>query len=164
LRRPQSLIDVPKGHDTSEYPVHLGIDEHAFGVVMFESLAGIAARKITQALIRNVRQRSVGGDMDKKISDLFRQWLAAFEAMQVASDETAAAKAHRALSDIEARLVDTPAEGMQGLVVKLGLHCFLNEHADAASAQSDSAYRDLVRLTGMDPAVEIATRFEKEAA
>ena len=68
------------------------------------------------------------------------------------------------LGEIEAKLVDTPAEGMEGLVVKLGLHCFLNEHADAASAQSDSAYRDLVRLTGQDPAVEIAKRFEQKAA
>jgi hypothetical protein len=102
--------------------------------------------------------------MDEKISNLFQQWLAAFEAMQVASDEAAAVKAHNTLADIEERMVDTPAEGMQGLVVKLGLHCFLNEHADAASAQSDSAYRDLVRLTGKDPAVEITKRFEQVAA
>lgn len=102
--------------------------------------------------------------MDQKISDLFQQWLAAFEAMQATTDETEAAKAHKALGEIEARLVDTPADGIDGLVVKLGLHCFLNEHADAASAQSDSAYRDLVRLTGKNPAVEISNRFEKIAA
>ena len=48
--------------------------------------------------------------------------------------------------------------------MKLGLHCFLNEHADAASAQSDSAYRDLVRLTGKDPATEIAAKFDKKVA
>lgn len=102
--------------------------------------------------------------MDEKISDLFRQWLLAFEAMQVATNEAEAAKAHNALSDIELRLAETPAEGIHGLVVKLGLHCFLNEHADAASMQSDSAYRDLVRLTGNNPAVEITKRFEQIAA
>ena len=102
--------------------------------------------------------------MDKKLSDLFQQWLAAFEVVQVASTEVEAAKAQRTLGAIEAKMVDTPAEGMEGLVVKLGLHCFLNEHADAASAQSDSAYRDLVRLTGQNPAVEIAKRFERPAA
>lgn len=102
--------------------------------------------------------------MDEKISDLFRQWLVAFEAMQVAANEADAAAAHSALTGIEERLVDTPAEGMEGLVVKLGLHFFLNEHADAASAQSDSAYRDLVRLTGKNPAVEITKRFERKAA
>jgi hypothetical protein len=102
--------------------------------------------------------------MDKKLSDLFKQWLAAFEAMQVASSEADVAKANRTLGEIEAKMVDTPADGLEGLVVKLGLHCFLNEHADAASAQSDSAYRDLVRLTGQDPAVEISKRFERTAA
>src|SRR5262245_16512240 len=102
--------------------------------------------------------------MDEKVSDLFQQWLAAFEAMQVASSEADVVKAHRTLGEIEAEMVDTPAEGVEGLIVKLGLNCFLNEHADAASALSDSAYRDLVRLTGQDPAVEITKRFERTAA
>jgi hypothetical protein len=104
------------------------------------------------------------GEMDQKISALFKEWLSAFEAVQVASGEEAIVKAHNKLSEIEERLADTPAEGMQGLAVKLGLHCFLNDHADAASAQSESAYRDLVRLTGQDPAVEIAAKFSKRAA
>jgi hypothetical protein len=102
--------------------------------------------------------------MDKTLSDLFKQWLAAFEAMRVASSEADVAKAHRTLCEIEAKMVDTPANGLEGVIVKLGLHCFLNEHADAASAQSESAYRDLVRLTGKDPAVEISKRFERTAA
>src|SRR5262245_310147 len=42
---------------------------------------------------------------------------------------------------------DASAEGLRGLVVKLGLHQFLN-----------------VRVTGHDPATEIASRFEREAA
>ncbi len=102
--------------------------------------------------------------MDEKISSLFQQWLSAFEAVQVASGEAAIVKAQTAISDIETELAETPAEGMQGLAVKLGLHCFLNDHADAASIQSESAYRDLVRLTGQDPAVQIAARFDKKAA
>ena len=102
--------------------------------------------------------------MDKKFLDLFQQWLAAFGAVQGASSEADVAKAQRTLGEIEAKMVVTPAEGIEGLVVKLGLHCFLNEHADAASAQSDSAYRDLVRLTGQDPAVEIARWFAGTAA
>lgn len=102
--------------------------------------------------------------MDEKLSGLFQDWLSAFEAVQVASSDEAIEKAHDALAEIESRVAETPAEGLQGLAVKLGLHCFLNEHADAASAQSESAYRDLVRLTGTDPTVEIAARFEREAA
>jgi hypothetical protein len=104
------------------------------------------------------------GDMDEKISALFKEWLSAFEAVQVASGEEAIVRAQTKLAEIEERLAATPAEGMEGLAVKLGLHCFLNDHADAASAQSESAYRDLVRLTGQDPAVEIAAKFAKRAA
>jgi hypothetical protein len=96
--------------------------------------------------------------MDETIWALFQEWLSEFEAAQVASDDEAITKAHKALTEIEARLVATPAEGLRGLTVKLGLHHFLNDHADAVSAQSESAYRDLVRLTGHDPAVEISAR------
>jgi hypothetical protein len=102
--------------------------------------------------------------MDEKLAFLFQEWLSAFEKVQAASSDEEIAKAYDALSEIESRVAATPAEGLQGLAVKLGLHCFLNDQADAASAQSDSAYRDLVRLTGRDPAIEIATRFEKKAA
>ena len=102
--------------------------------------------------------------MDEKISGLFREWLAAFETVEASPSEESMAKAQTALSDIETRLAETSAEGLPGLAVKLGLHCFLNDHADAASAQSESAYRDLVRLTGLDPAKDIASRFDKKAA
>jgi hypothetical protein len=101
--------------------------------------------------------------MDEKICNLFQEWLSAFDAVQVSSGETAV-KAYITLSEVEAQLAATPADGILGLVVKLGLHCFLNDHADAASLQSESAYRDLVRLTGQDPAVQIAARFNAKAA
>ena len=95
--------------------------------------------------------------MDEKISDLFQEWLSAFDAAQVAS---ATARAHSRLSEIETQIANTSGEGMQCLVIKLGLHCFLNDHADAASLQAESAYRDLVRLTGHDPRAEIYARFK----
>ena len=60
--------------------------------------------------------------------------------------------------------VSPAAEGLRGLVMKLGLHQFLNDHADAASVQINSAYADLVRLTWHDPAIEICNRFYREAA
>lgn len=102
--------------------------------------------------------------MDKKLTDLFQQWLVAIEAMQAARNEAEATAAHETIMAIESTMAATPAEGLNGLAVKLGLHCFLNDHADAASEQSESAYRDLVRLTGFNPAVEIAARFDKKAA
>ena len=89
------------------------------------------------------------------LANLFQQWLTAFEQTQAATgdEETLALTA---LIKIEARIAATPVEGLHGLVVKLGLHRFLSAHADAASEQADSAYADLVRLTGHDPAIEIA--------
>jgi hypothetical protein len=95
---------------------------------------------------------------------LFQDWLSAFEAVQVVSGEESVVRAHATLSSIEMRIAQTPAEGVGGLAVKLGLHCFLIDHADGVSLQSESAYRDLVRLTGRDPAVEIEARFEDRVA
>ena len=105
-----------------------------------------------------------GEVMDEKLVELFMKWLKAFEAVQAATKEKDIIAAHKLLSEVEAEIAATPAEGLRGLVVKLGLHQFLNDHADAASVQVDSAYADLVRLTGHDPASEICTRFEREAA
>jgi hypothetical protein len=93
--------------------------------------------------------------MDEEITALFQQWLVAFANTQYAEqDEESAA----ALARIESRIVATPAEGLRGLVVKLGLQRFLNEHADAASELVASAYTDLTRLTGHDPASEILAK------
>jgi hypothetical protein len=52
---------------------------------------------------------------------------------------------------------------LKGLAIKLALHCFLHDHGDTDSSQADSAYRDLVRLGGNDPLVEINARFKKSA-
>ena len=61
------------------------------------------------------------------------------------------------------RIATTPAQGLHGLVVKLGLDRFLHEHADAASEQADSAYADLVRLTGHDPVSEILAKLRSSS-
>jgi hypothetical protein len=97
--------------------------------------------------------------MENKISNLFEEWLSAFDALQVASGEGAITRAQSRLSEIETEIANTGGAGWECLVIKLGLHCFLNDHADAASLQSESAYRDLVRLAGRDPAAEISARF-----
>jgi hypothetical protein len=102
--------------------------------------------------------------MDEKISSLFQEWLSAFEAVQVASGEEATTRLLTWLSEIEMQIANTPAEGIECLAIKLALHCFLNGHADAASLQSESAYRDLVRLTGRDPAAEISARVGQNSA
>jgi hypothetical protein len=103
--------------------------------------------------------------MDEKLSGLFHEWLSALQAIQPPSSDSAARGGlFNELTRIESRIAETPAEGVHGLVIKLGLHCFLNEHADAASVQSESAYRDLVRLAGRDPAADIAALIEMQAA
>jgi hypothetical protein len=102
--------------------------------------------------------------MDEKLVELFTKWLKAFESVQAATKEKDLVAEHKALFQVESQIATTPAEGLRGLVVKLGLHQFLNDHADAASLQVDSAYADLVRLTGHDPATEIWDRFGREAA
>jgi hypothetical protein len=95
--------------------------------------------------------------MDEKLVDLFRQWLKAFEIAQgTMSDDFG--NMDKAVAELEMRIAATPAEGLRGLVVKLGLHQFLSDHADATSSQIDSAYSDLVRLTGHDPARDIYVR------
>jgi len=92
--------------------------------------------------------------LDEKLVELFRQWLKAFE---VAQDPMSDDFAHKTVSELEMRIATTPAEGLHGLVVKLGLHTFLSDHSDATSLQCDSAYSDLVRLTGHDPASDIVS-------
>ena len=96
-------------------------------------------------------------DLDQEIMGLFREWLLVFEKAQstIACDEEAALLE---LSRIESRIVETPAQGLRGLVVKFGLQRFLSEHADAANALVDSTYADLMRLTGYDPASEILAK------
>jgi len=96
-------------------------------------------------------------DMDREVTALFEQWLVAFEKAQSAKDDEESAAA---LARIESRLAATPAEGLRGLVVKLGLHRFLNEYADMASEVAASAYADLIRLTGRDPTREVLARLQ----
>lgn len=98
--------------------------------------------------------------MDSKILDLFQEWLLAFETIQQSLHEKEMAADHNPLRQIEGSLVATPANGVHGLAVKLGLHQFLTTHGDATSALSESAYLDLVRLAGRDPVAEIVARYE----
>ena len=101
-------------------------------------------------------------DLDEELAKLFKQWLAAFEKTQSATGDEEAVAA-LALTRIESRIATTPAQGLHGLVVKLGLDRFLHEHADAASEQADSAYADLVRLIGHDPVSEILAKLRNSS-
>src|SRR5262245_22962982 len=97
--------------------------------------------------------------VDEEVVSLFKRWLVAFESLEAATCEKESDAARAMLADIELRIASTPVDGLRGLVVKLGLNHFLKDQTDAASAQLESAYKDLVRLTGHDPASEISARF-----
>ena len=100
-------------------------------------------------------------DGDEELTALFQEWLTAFEKTQSAEDD---AESAAALARIESRIAATPAEGLRGVVVKLGLDRFLQEHADTASEQAHSAYSDVVRLTGHDPVAEILAKLRRSNA
>ena len=101
-------------------------------------------------------------DGDEELTALFREWLIAFEKTQSATGDEETVPL-LALSRIESRIAATPAQGLRGVVVKLGLDRFLQEHADAASEQADSAYADVVRLTGHDPVAEILAKLRSSS-
>ena len=96
-------------------------------------------------------------DGDEELTALFQEWLIAFEKTQSATGDEEPVAA-LALSRIESRIATTPAEGLRGVVVKLGLDRFLR----TPSEQADSAYADLVRLTGHDPVTEILAKLRLE--
>ena len=98
--------------------------------------------------------------MDSKILDLFREWLSAFEEIQRRSSNEETAITDDSLREIEVCLAAAPANGMQGLAIKLGLHQFLSKQADTTSVLCESAYLDLVRLAGRDPGAEILARYQ----
>lgn len=100
--------------------------------------------------------------MDDVILALFEEWLSIFEEEQTPSVNGAVWKKDT-LREIEVRLAAAPAEGLKGLGIKLALHCFLEDQGDTESSQAYSAYRDVVRLTGNDPLIEINARFKKSA-
>ena len=100
----------------------------------------------------------VGDSRDVKLTNLFKEWLSAFAEMLATDDESE--NARRRLVSIEMEIADTPSEGPRGLVVKLGLHRFLNDESGPNCIQAESAYRDLVRLSGHDPVTEISSEFK----
>jgi hypothetical protein len=74
------------------------------------------------------RTTAKGAAMDEKLVDLFRQWLKAFEVAQGTMSDV---NTHKAVAELEMRIAATPAEGLRGLVVKLGLH-----HRDSAQGRA----------------------------
>jgi hypothetical protein len=92
---------------------------------------------------------------DAEILRLFQEWLSAFETVQANED----LPKNEALRRIEICFASTPAQGLTGLAIKHGLHHFLSEHDH--SDLSESLYRDLVRLSGLDPIAQVKARVKR---
>jgi hypothetical protein len=77
-------------------------------------------------------------DVDREITALFQRWLVGFEKTQSAKDDE-----------------ESAALWPRG---EAWAQRFMHEYADAASELAASAYADLMRLTGYDPAAEILAK------
>jgi hypothetical protein len=66
---------------------------------------------------------------------------------------------------LEEQIRKTPAEGLTGLAVKLGVWCFIDNYRDdVAIQQARSAYSDICRMIGRDFAAEAEAVVKKRAA
>ena len=74
-----------------------------------------------------------------------------------AAADRADKQAHKQLSDIEDRIADTPADGLNGILVKLAVWRFWNDLDDGSEHFAVlSAYETLVKMTGgVDLAAEV---------
>lgn len=93
---------------------------------------------------------------DAKLLVLWSEWLEATAAELASRSESDAERADDAVRRLEKMIAETPANGLDGLAIKLGLAMFLGEsdQPDISDEQVISAYADLVRLTGRDPLAE----------
>ena len=83
---------------------------------------------------------------DARLLALWDRWKRSFADEAVCETEDVAARTRA----IEQTIAKTPAEGLDGVAIKLALWGFINWHDDAAALQADSALRDMTRFTNRD--------------
>jgi hypothetical protein len=83
---------------------------------------------------------------DARLIALWDRWKRSF-ADEIVCETEHAATCTRA---IEQTIAETPAEGLDGIAIKLALWGFINRHDDAAALQANAALRDMTRLTNRD--------------
>jgi hypothetical protein len=87
---------------------------------------------------------------DAELLELFEDWKVALADCSGPDLD----RAHNHLRAIEQLIASTPAEGLVGIGVQLGVWEFVNNHDDVAADQALAAYDAVVRLTGRDFAAE----------
>jgi len=96
---------------------------------------------------------------DVALIALWDRWKRSFIDEVACETEQAAARTRT----IEQRIAATPAQGLDGIAIKLALWQFINCHDDAAALQADAAYRDVTRFINRDFRAEAEAIAERSA-
>jgi hypothetical protein len=79
---------------------------------------------------------------DARLIALWDRWKRSFADEALWETGHAAARTRA----IEHAIAETPAEGLDGIAIKLALWAFINRHDDDAALQANSALRDMTRF------------------
>jgi hypothetical protein len=109
---------------------------------------------------RGVVDRAPKGDL--KLLAAWHDWLSAVEAEMAADDQREAERRHVRVLAIQKIIVETPAEGLAGIGLKLALATFLDGFDSGADGEPAlSAYRDTARMLDRDFLAEAEAVIER---
>jgi hypothetical protein len=103
---------------------------------------------------------------DIALLTLWQEWLSAFDAEMRSASNYVGDRAHARVRQLEQRICTTPAQGLPGIGVQLGLWMFIagRDNPDTGDEQAIAAYDAIVRLTGRDFAAEARAIVERADA
>ena len=97
--------------------------------------------------------------MKRTIRDAFDRWKDALIDQDKHTTPAARHRAHARVTSMEDLIVETPADDIEGVGIKLALYIYMSgvdpETADSAVEQVLSAYKDCVRVLGRDLLAEV---------
>ena len=97
--------------------------------------------------------------MKRTIRDAFDRWKDALIDQDKHTTPAARHRAHARVTSMEDLIVETPADDIEGVGIKLALYIYMSgvdpETADSAVEQVLSAYKDCVRVLGRDLFAEV---------
>ena len=93
------------------------------------------------------------------IRDAFDRWKGALLDQAKQTTRAARHRAHARVTSMEDLIVETPADDIEGVGIKLAVYVYISgvdpETADSAVEQVLSAYKDCVRVLGRDLLAEV---------
>ena len=97
--------------------------------------------------------------MKRTIRDAFDRWKDALIDQDKQTTPAARHRAHARVTSMEDLIVETPADDIEGVGIKLALYIYISgvdpETADSAVDQVLSAYKDCVHVLGRDLLAEV---------